>query len=162
MEVSTDPTELSTRRLVLVGAFLIVAGATAALFAQAATGHLAAMHVQGADATVVDYEVTDDGALDLTVRIHNPTVRDVELTGARMNVYVDGQQVTDGTTASIDDVTVESGETKRVKIPLGLREAGDDRLRNADPDQLGVRGRLKIYVGDELVNLAIGGMEVAG
>lgn len=154
--------QLTTRRLLLVGTFLLVAGVTTALFAQAVTGHLAAMHVEEADVTVVEYDVTEDGGLDLTVRVHNPTVRDVELSGARMNVYVDGEQVTDGTTASIDPVTVASGETKRVTIPLGLREDGADRLRDADPERMGSRGSLKVYVVDELVHVPVGGMEVAG
>jgi LEA14-like dessication related protein len=161
MKLPTARTELTTRRLVLVGTFLLVAGLTTVLFAQAVTGHLASMHVQGADVTVVDYDVTDDGGFDLTVRIHNPTVRDVELTGARMNAYVDGEQVTDGTTASMDLVTIESDETKRVTIPLGLREGGADRLRNADPEQVEVRGALKVYVVDELVNVPVRGTGVA-
>lgn len=153
--------DLTPRDLVLASVYLIVAGATAVLFAQAATGHLAAMHVQGADATVVDYSVTDDGSLELAVRIDNPTVRDVELTGARLNAYVDGEQVTDGTTARLDDVTIESGETERVLIPLGLREGGPDAVRSAAPEELEVRGQLKVFVDDELVNVPIDGVEVA-
>jgi LEA14-like dessication related protein len=160
MKLPTARTELTTRRLVLVGTFLLVAGVTAALFAQAVTGHLASMHVEGADVTVVDYDVTDDGGLDLTLRIDNPTVRDVELVGGRINAYADGDQVTDGTTSSLDPITIESGETKQVTFPLGLRESGDDRLRNADPAQIEVRGALKVYVVEKMVHVPIRGLGV--
>lgn len=162
MKNSEGSGEPTTRRLVLLSVFLLVTAATAVVFAQASTGHLAAMHASDTEATVVDYDVDDEGALDLTLRVHNPTIEALELENVRMNVYADGAQVTDGTTASFgDDGTVEPDETERVTITLGLRDGGGERLRNADRGEITVRGRLRVYVVDERVDVRIDGMEVA-
>lgn len=162
MNVSRYTDELSISRLVLVGVFLLVTGATTAMFAQAATGHLAAMQAPDTEVTVVDYEITDEESLELTLRIHNPTIEALELGNARMNVYVDGAQVSDGTTSSFDDGSaIEPDETRRVTIPLGLRDDGGERLRNADAEQITVSGQLRAYVVDEPVTVPIDGMEVA-
>lgn len=159
MRVPDTRVELTPRRLVLVASFLLVSVATTAVFAQAMTGHLAAMHAPSADVTVVDYEVTDDDALDVTLRIHNPTVKDFELDSARINFYVDGVQVTEGVTSRFDDGTVEPDETKRVTISLGFREGGGDQLRNADSEQVEIRGMLRVYVVDERVDVQVADAE---
>lgn len=153
---------LTPSRLVLIGTVLVVSLATTAVFAQAITGHIAAMHAPSADVVVTDYEVTDDDRLEVTVRFHNPATRKLDLEVARVNAYVDGEQVTDGTTSSLGDAAVRSGETKPITWPLGLREGGPERLRNADPEQVEIRGKLKVKVVDELVYVPVGGMEVAG
>lgn len=145
------PPELTTGRLLLVSAFLLVSIATTGLFAQAMTGHLAAMHAPSADVTVSDYEITEDRTLELALRFHNPTVGDLELGSALVNVYVDGEMVTDGTTTSFGDVTVPAGGTRTVTGELGLREGTADSLRNADPEQIETKGRIKVYVIDEMV-----------
>jgi len=162
MSVSRYTDERSTSHLVLVGVFLLVTGVTTAMFAQAATGHLAAMQAPETEVTVVNYEMNDEGSLDLTLRIHNPTIEDLRLGNARMNLYADGVQVTDGTTSSFDDGgTIEPDETRQVTVPLGLRDDGSERLRNTDPDAVTVRGQLRMYVIDEPVTIPIDGMEVA-
>jgi LEA14-like dessication related protein len=162
MKISQYIDERSIGHLALVGVFLLVTGATTAVFAQAATGHLAAMQAPETEVTVVNYEINDEGSLDLILRIHNPTIEDLELGNARMNMYVDGAQVSDGTTSSFDDGgTIETGETKQVTVPLGLRDDGSERLRNADPEAVTVRGQLRMYVVDEPVTVPIDGMEVA-
>jgi LEA14-like dessication related protein len=162
MKISEYTDGLNLSRLVLIGVFLLVTGATTAMFAQAATGHLAAMHAPDAEVTVVNYESTDDGSLDLTLRIHNPTIKDLQLVNARMNVYVDGAQVSDGTTSSFEEGgTIEPGESKQVTVPLGLRDGGRERLQNADSEQITVRGKLRMSVIDEPVTVPIDGMEVA-
>lgn len=149
-----DGHTLSPKALVVVGAFLVVSLATTAAFAQAITGHVAAMHAPSADVTVTGYEVTDD-RLELTVRFHNPAIRDVELSVAQLNVYVDGQQVSDGTTSRLETTTVPSEVTETVTVPVGLREGGPERLRNADSGAIEIRGDLKVYVGDELVYVPV-------
>lgn len=158
MRVPSTRVELTPRRLVLVGSFLLVSVATTAVFAQAMGGHLAAMHAPSADVTVVDYEVTDDDALDVTLRVHNPTVKDFELDSVRLNYYVDGEQVTEGVTVWFDGVTVEPDETKRVTISLGFRD-GADRFRNADSEQVETRGMLRVYVVDERVTVPVADTE---
>ncbi|WP_132057552.1 hypothetical protein [Halorussus amylolyticus] len=142
-----------TARHLLVGAFLVVAVATAAMFAQAATGHVASMHATSANVTVADYDVTDGDRLDLTLRVHNPTIRDLELGPALVNAYVDGEQTTDGTTTTFDGGPIPADETVEITGTLGLREAGGDRLRSAD--RVEVRGRLKVFVGDELIYVRV-------
>ena len=162
MRISQYTDERSTGHLVLVGVFLLVTGVTTAMFAQAATGHLAAMQAPETEVTVVNYEINDEGSLDLTLRIHNPTIEDLRLGNARMNLYADGVQVTDGTTSSFDDGgTIEPDETRQVTVPLGLRDGGSERLQNTDPDAVTVRGQLRMYVIDESVTVPIDGMEVA-
>ncbi len=143
----------------LVGAFVLVFGATTVAFAQAASGHLAAIHAPNADVTVVDYEVTDDGLLDVTLRVHNPTVRAIAVPVAQMNAYVDGEQVSDGTTTRLDGVAVGSGATRNVTVPLDLREGGAERLASADAGQVSVEGQLKGKVGSETVYVSLDGAE---
>lgn len=159
MRVPDSRAELSTRRLVLVGVFLVVLGATTVTFAQAVSGHLAAMHAPSSDATVVDYEVGDDDRLHLTLQIYNPTVKDLRFEAAQLNAYVDGEQATDGTVTRFDAV-VGSEETKNVTIRLGLRDGGADRLRDADPASVEIAGRLEAYVVDEQVYVPLDGGEV--
>ncbi|WP_115862318.1 hypothetical protein [Halorussus litoreus] len=154
--------ELTTRRIVLVGTFLCLFGGTSVAFAQVTTGHLAAMHVQSSEITVIDYEVADDDKLHLTVRMHNPTTKDVDVGTAQLNAYVDGEQVTDGTTTRLDDASVPSEETTDLKIPLELRDGVADRLRNADPEQVEIEGRFKTYVVEEMVYVSLDGTEVDG
>lgn len=151
MVPSDNPPELTTGRLLLVGAFLLVSVATTGMFVQTMTGHLAAMHAPSADVTVSDYEIVEDRTLELSLRFHNPTVGDLELGPALMNVYVDEEMVTDGTTTSFGDVTVPAGETRTVTGELGLREGTADALRNADPEQIETKGRIQVYVVDEMV-----------
>lgn len=152
--------ELTTRRIVLVGAFLFLLGGTSVAFAQVTTGHLASMQVQSSEITVVDYEVTDDDRLRLTVRMHNPTAKDVDVGTAQLNAYVDGEQATDGTVTRLDDVTVPSEETSDVTILLGLADGSADRLRDADAEQVEIEGRFKMYVVEEMVYVSLDGMEV--
>lgn len=154
MRVPDSPAGLSTRRLALVAVFLVVFGATTVAFAQAVTGHVAAMHAPSSDVTVVDYEVTDDDHLRLTLRIHNPTMKDLQLTVAQLNAYVGGEQATDGTTTRFDAV-VPSGETTSVTLRLGLETGGPDLLRDADSSQVAFEGRLKAYVVDERVYVPV-------
>jgi len=154
--------ELTTRRIVLVGTFLCLLGGTSVAFAQVTTGHLAAMHVQSSEITVVDYEVTDDHRLRLTVRMQNPTAKDVDVGTAQLNAYVDGEQVTDGTVTRLDDASVPAEETADLTISLGLRDGVADRLRNADPEQVEIQGRFKVYVVEEMVYVSLDGMEVDG
>jgi LEA14-like dessication related protein len=159
MRVPDTHRELTTRRLLLVGSFLLVSVATTAVFAQAMTGHLAAMHAPSMEVTVTDYEVTDDDALDVTLNVHNPTMKELDLEAARVNIYIDGEQMTDGVTSRFGDVTVEPDETKQVTISRGFREGGADRLRNADPEQVEIRGMLRVYVVNEKVDVPVDGME---
>lgn len=152
---------MTTSRLLIVGAFLVVTLVTTAAFAQAVTGHLAAMHAPSADVAVVGYEVTDDDTLEVTLRVHNPTIEEFELGTARMNAYVEGDQVTDGTTSSFADVAVRPDETKRVTVPLGLREGVADSIRDADPGRIEIRGKLRVFVVDEMVYVPVAETEVS-
>ena len=149
--------ELTPRRLVLVGSFLLVSVATTAVFAQAMTGHLAAMGAPGSDVTIVDYEVTDD-ALDVTLRIHNPTMKEFDLVSARVRANVDGELVTVATRAMLDGI-VQSGETKTVTVRLDFREGGEERFRNADPDQIEMEGMIRVQITEEQVSVPVDGME---
>lgn len=158
MRVPDSRAELSTRRLALVAAFLLVFGATTVAFAQAVTGHLAAMHAPTSDVTVADYEVTDDDALRVTFQIHNPTTKDLDLSVGQLNAYVDGEQVTDGTTTPLTG-TVPSGETENVPVTLDLRDGGADRLRNADHESVSIEGRIQAYIVDEMVYLSVDSTE---
>lgn len=158
MRVPRSRLEASPRRLAVIATFLVVFGATAVAFAGAVTGHLAAMHASGSDVTIVDYEVTDDDRLELTLRVHNPTLRDVDIGRAQLNAYVDGEQVTDGTTTRFE-ATVPSEETTNVTVRLGLREGGAERLRNADAGAISVEGQLRGFVVEEQVYLPLDGWE---
>lgn len=157
MVASDTHPELTTRRLLLVGAFLLVSVATTAVFAQTMTGHVAAMQAPSADVTVADYEIVEDRTLELSLRFHNPTLRGLELGPALVNVYVDGEAVTDGTTTSLGDVTVPAGETRTVTGEFGLREGSADALRNADAEQIEMKGRIKAFVADEMVYVNVDG-----
>ncbi|WP_137287138.1 LEA type 2 family protein [Halorussus salinisoli] len=162
MRLPESRAEMTTKRLLLVGSFLLVSVVTTAAFAQAVTGHLAAMHAPSADVTVVGHEVVDD-RLDVTVRVHNPTVKNLELGTVLVNVYVGGEQVTDGTTSRTrDDVTVPPHETERVTFPLRLREGMADRFRDADPAEVEMRGRIDAYVVEEMVYLSVEETGVSG
>lgn len=161
MRVPYSRAELTPRDVVLIAAFAAVTLATTVVFAQAITGHVAAKHAASADVVITDYEVTDD-RLELTVRFHNPAIRDVDLHVAQVNAYVDGEMVSDGTVSRLDEVTIPSEETRTVTLPIDLREGGAERLRNADPDRIEVRGLLKVLVVDETVHVRVDGTEVSG
>lgn len=154
MRVPGTPPELTTRRLVLVASFLLASVATTAVFAQAMTGHLAAMHAPSADVTVADYEVTDDGTLDVTLRIHNPTMKELELVSSRVRANVDGELVTVATRILLDG-TVPSGETKTVTVPLEFREGGEERFRSVGPDRIEMEGQIKVQIVEELVSVTV-------
>lgn len=158
MRLSINSAELTTRRLLVVGGFLVVALVTTAAFAQAMTGHLGAMHAPNADVTIVDYEVTDDDALDVTLRVHNPTMKEFELVSSRVRANVDGELVTIATRTMLDGV-VPSGETKAVTVRLDFREDGEEKFRNAGPDQIEMEGMLKVQIVEEQVSVTIEGME---
>lgn len=157
MKLPISPRELTTRRLLVV-AYLLVALVTTAAFAQAVTGHLAAMHAPSAEPSVVDYEVTDEGALDVTLHVHNPTMRDLELVSSRVRANVDGELSTVATRTILDGV-VPSGETKEVTVRLDFREGGEERFRNAGPEQITMEGTLKVRIVEEIVSVQIEGME---
>lgn len=162
MNFPRNTDELTARRLVLVGSFLLVMGVTAAMFAQAATGHLAAMHATDTEVAIVDYEVSNEVTLDLTLRVHNPTIKDLDFGNARMNVYVDGAQVTDGTTSSFENGgSIEPSGTEQVTVSLGLRDGSGERLQNADPEQVTVSGRIRMYVVEEPVEVPIDDLGVS-
>lgn len=151
-----DSPELTVGRLLLVSTFLLLSVATTAVFAQAMTGHLASMHAPSTDVTVSDHEISENRTLELTLRLHNPTVGDLELGSALLNVYVDGEMITDGTsTSSFGDVTVPSGETRTVTGELRLREGTVGRLRNADPERIETKGRIKVYVVNEMIYINV-------
>lgn len=159
--IPTGRAELTTRRLVLVGAFVLVAGVTTVLFAQAVTGHLASMHAPSADVTITDYEVTDDDdALDVTLRVHNPTMKEFELVSGRIRANVDSELVTVAVRNLLDDV-VPPGETKTVTVRLDFREGGEERFRNAGPDRIEMEGTIKVKIVEEQVSVPLDGMEGA-
>lgn len=157
MKLSISSAELTTRRLLVVGVFLLVTLVTTAAFAQAMTGHLVAMHAPNADVTVADYEVTDD-ALDVTLHVHNPTMKDLELVSSRVRANVDGELVTVATRTMLDGVA-PSGETQAVTVRLDFREGGEERFRNAGPDQIEMSGMIKVRIVEEQISVRIQGME---
>ena len=157
MRVPSTRVELTPKRLVLVGSFLLVSVATTAVFAQAMTGHLVAMHAPSADVTVADYEITDD-ALDVTLRVHNPTMKEFELVYTKVRANVDGDLVTVGTRVMLDGV-VPAGETKTVTVRLDFRDGGAETFRNADPDQIEMEGTIRVQIVEELVYVPVDGME---
>ena len=150
--------ELTPKRLLLVGSFLLVSVATTAVFAQAMTGHLAAMHAPSADVTVADYEVTDDDALHVTLRVHNPTMKEFELVYIRVRANVDGELVTVATRSMLDGA-LQSGETKTVTVRLEFRDGGAETFRNAGPDQIEFEGTIRVRIVEEMVFVPVDGME---
>lgn len=153
MRLPSSPSELTTRHLVVV-AYLVVALVTTAIFAQAVTGHHATMQAPTTDVTVVDYETTDDGALDVTLRVHNPTTKEFELVSSRIRANVDGELVTVATRAMLDGV-VSPDETKSVTVRLDFREGGEERFRNADPDQIEFEGTIRVRIVEELISVRV-------
>lgn len=150
----------TTTRLLLVGAFLVVALVTTAAFAQALTGHVASMHAPSADATVVGYELTDDDRLEVTLRVSNPTMKAYELESSSVRVTVDGELVTEGTRTMLD-ATVPAGESKRATARLDFREGGVERFRSADSGRIGVEGRIRLKIVEEPVLVDVDDSEVA-
>ena len=159
MRVLDDSAELTTKRFLVV-AFLVVTLVTTAAFAQAMAGHVASMHAPSADATVVEYAVTDDDRLEATLRIHNPTVKEFELVSGSVRARVDGELVTVGTRTMLDG-SVPAGETKNVTVRLDFREGGAGRFRSADPDRIEMEGRVKVQIVEEQVLVQIDDAEVA-
>jgi len=151
--------ERTTKRVALAGAFLLVFGVTTVTFAQAVSGHIAAMQAPSADVTAVDYEVTDDG-LDVTLQVHNPTTEAIAVPVAQVNAYVDDEMVSEGTSTRLDGVAVDSGATQNVTVPLDFRDGGLERLQTADAGQVEVRGQLKSKVVEETVYLSVDRTEV--
>lgn len=157
MRLPTDRVQLTTKRLVLVGAFLVVAGFTTVLFAQAVTGHHASMHAPSTDVTITDYEVTDDG-LDVTLRVQNPTMKELTLVSSRVRATVDGELVTVATRTILDGV-VGPGETKTLTVRLDFRDGGAERFRNAGSDRIEMEGSIKIQIVEEDITVPVDGME---
>lgn len=160
MSVLDDSAEMTTGRLVVV-AFLAVTLVTTAAFAQVMTGHVAAMQAPSADVVVTDYRVTDDERLEVSLGVHNPTIREFELVSSSLRARVDGELVTEATRTMLDG-TVPSGGTEEVTVRLDFREGGAERFRTADSDRIGLEGRFRVAVGEELVLVEIEGSEVAG
>lgn len=161
MSVLDDGTETTMTMRLLVVAFLVLTLVTTAAFAQAMTGHVASMHAPSAEATAVEYAVTDDDRLEVTLRIHNPTIREFELVSSSVRARVDGELVTEATRTMLDG-RVPAGESKRVTARLDFREGGAERLRSADSARVEVEGRIRVRIGEELVLVEIDGAEVAG
>lgn len=160
MSILDDPAEMTTRRLFVVVAFLVVTLVTTAAFAQAMTGHVASMHAPSADATAVEYAVTDDDRLEVTLRVPNPTMKEFELVSSSVRATVDGELVTEATRTMLDG-TVPAGESKRVNARLDFREGGVERFRSADSDRIEIEGRIKVRIVDELVLVDIDDAEAA-
>ena len=154
MRALDNRAETPTSRLLVVGAFLLVTLVTTAAFAQAMTGHVASMHAPSADATVTDYAVTDDDRLEVTLRIHNPTMKEFELVSSSVRARVDGELVTVARRTMLDG-TVPSGGTKNVTVRLDFRDGGEERFRSAESDRIGLEGRLNVRIVEERVLVTI-------
>ena len=147
--------EFTAKRVALASAFLLVFGATTVAFGQTVSGHVAAMQAPSADVTVVDYEVTDDGGLDVTLQVHNPTMKAIGIPVAQINAYVDDELISEGTSTRLDGVSVDAGSTGNVTVPLDLRDGGMERLRSADAGQVEIRGQFKSKIVKETVYISV-------
>lgn len=152
--------ERTTKRVALAGAFLLVFSVTTVAFAQAVSGHIAAMQAPSADVTAVDYEVTDDDGLDVTLQIDNPTTKAIAIPTAQVNAYLGDRILSEGTSVRLDGASVDAKSTENVTVPLDFREGGLERFRSADAGQVEIRGQLKSKVVEETVYLSVDRTEV--
>lgn len=134
-------------RTLLVVAFVLAFGVTAVVFAQAATGYVAAYHVSFTDATVTDY-ATDPGEEAVEIRVDNPSNRAIRVTAVTVNAYEGEQVLTEGGRQVLSEpVEVPPDGARTVTVPLSVQPEHRDRFRQSEA--VTVDGRLVVELGDD-------------
>lgn len=118
----------SATTIALILTFVI----TASMFVPTAVGFVSYDQVQTAEMTVEEIDIVDDGStLHLTIAFSNPTIATVDVVGAELFAYVDGDIVNHIAGVRADQTTVSPGETQQFDVRVPIRDGQTERVEQA-------------------------------
>jgi hypothetical protein len=153
----------STRRRhqhpLVIGSFALLFVLSGSAFAVTEAGYLATEKAEGGliEGVVTDYRVDDSGdepVIVADVRIDNPTKRTIDVDSVRVNMLLDGTDVT--STSRGDRVAIPPEGSRTITVRLALRsEHEDDAVEAARAGSLEPAGTIWASIGDYRFDVSV-------